>query len=201
MMSDDMALPLSTRRLSLRRFTSGDYAAYCAYHSLPSVYRYLYSRPPAGEAMRKRFEKATASRFTENGDTFCLAVTRQEDDTVIGEVLLKLASREALQAEVGYILDPAFAGNGYATEAIRAMVGLGFGTLGFHRIFARLDTENIGSIGVVERLGFRREAHLIENDRFDGVWGSEYVYATLKREWLARSAYSAERSLSKPKRR
>ncbi|MNL74735.1 ribosomal-protein-S5-alanine N-acetyltransferase [compost metagenome] len=55
-----------------------------------------------------------------------------------------------------------------------------------HRIFARLDTANAGSVALVERLGFRREAHLIENDRFDGAWGDEFIYAMLRREWAAR---------------
>ncbi len=63
------------------------------------------------------------------------------------------------------------------------MITLGFRTLGYHRIFARLDALNHGSIGVAERLGMRKEAHLIENDRFDGVWGDEFIYAVLNREW------------------
>ncbi|MCW2305234.1 hypothetical protein M2324_003655 [Rhodovulum sulfidophilum] len=47
----------------------------------------------------------------------------------------------------------------------------------------RLDPLNAGSVGVVERLRFRREAHLLQNDRFDGTWGDEFIYAILKAEW------------------
>lgn len=65
------------------------------------------------------------------------------------------------------------------------MITLGFEALGYHRIFARLDALNHGSIGVVERLGMRKEAHLIENDRFDGVCGDEFIHAVLKREWAS----------------
>lgn len=36
----------------------------------------------------------------------------------------------------------------------------------------------------------RREAHLIENDRFNGNWGDEFVYALLRREWLSRADHS-----------
>lgn len=54
-----------------------------------------------------------------------------------------------------------------------------FGTLGVHRLFARLDVENTGSVGLCERLGMRREAHLIENDLDGDRWGSEYIYAAL----------------------
>ncbi len=54
---------------------------------------------------------------------------------------------------------------------MRAVLDLGFFQLNFHRIFARLDPLNAGSVGVVERLGMRREAHLIQNDLFNGAMG------------------------------
>jgi RimJ/RimL family protein N-acetyltransferase len=49
-------------------------------------------------------------------------------------------------------------------------------------VYARIDDENLASIRVAERLGMRREAHLLENDLRDGVWSSEVVYALLDRE-------------------
>ncbi|EIM75358.1 acetyltransferase [Nitratireductor aquibiodomus RA22] len=116
-----------------------------------------------------------------------LAVIRREDSALLGEVLLKMASKDALQAEIGYIFSPDFSGEGYATEAVRMMLDIGFSEYGFHRIFARLDPLNKGSVGVVERLRFRREAHLLQNDRFNGVWGDEFIYALLKSEWEERA--------------
>ncbi|MFJ1298562.1 GNAT family N-acetyltransferase [Pseudomonadota bacterium AL_CKDN230030165-1A_HGKHYDSX7] len=179
-------ITISTGRLLLRPFESHDFEAYAAYHALPDVYRYLYAPAPAGEALRAQFDDLLDAPFENDGDTLRLAVTRGEDGVLLGEVLLKHAQRSALQGEVGYIFDPRHAGRGYATEAVTAMVSLGFDTIGLHRIFARLDAANAGSIGVVERLGMRREAHLIQNDRYDGVWGDEFVYAVLAREWAAR---------------
>lgn len=181
---DDTTLPVTTARLQLRRFTEADYAAYQAYHCLPEVYRYLYSHVPDEAALRFQFARAMGSRFSAEGDTFWCAVARQSDGAVMGEVLLTLSSSHAAQAEVGYIFNPAYAGQGYATEAVRAMVDLGFTAGRCHRIFARLDTLNAGSVGIVERLGFRREAHLIENDCFDGRWGDEFLYAMLRRDWM-----------------
>ncbi len=107
----------------------------------------------------------------------------KESGELIGEVLLKLASSAALQGEIGYIFNPVYAGKGYAAEAVRSVLERGFTDVGFHRIFARLDAANRGSIGVVERLGMRKEAHLRQNDRFDGQWGDELIYALLKQEW------------------
>lgn len=175
--------PFKTTRLALRPFKEGDFAAYQAYHSLPEVYRYLYSDPPAGMALEAQFVQAMCSRFSEAGDTLWWAVERQNDGAVIGEVLLKLASANARQAEVGYIFHPAYAGQGYATEAARAIVAHAFAVCGAHRVFARLDALNAGSVGIVERLGFRREAHLIQNDCFHGQWGDEFIYAMLASEW------------------
>lgn len=177
---------ISTDRLIIRAFAPDDFASYFGYHQLPEVYRYLYQEPLNETAARTKFAKASAPKLVDDGDVAVFAVERRDDGAVIGEVLLKLANGAAEQAETGYIFDPAFAGKGYATEAMRATLDLGFSTLNFHRIFARLDALNKGSVGVVERLGMRREAHLIENDRFNDVWGDEYVYALLKREWQER---------------
>jgi RimJ/RimL family protein N-acetyltransferase len=183
-----LPLPLATDRLTLRPFVATDFTAYAAYHSLPEVYRYLYAAPPVGEALRKQFDDGLSAPFSADGDAFRLAVLSIADNAVIGETMLKMASQAALQGEVGYIFNPVFAGKGYATEAVATTIDFGFSHFGFHRIFARLDAANRGSIGVVERLGLRREAHLVQNDRFNGAWGDEYIYAVLASEWRRRSA-------------
>lgn len=188
MAPDASMLTCSTARLVLRPFRVEDFDAYSLYHRREDVYRFLYSKPPDAAELRANFEAAMRPGLARPGDTLRLAVERREDAAVIGEVLLKLADDAAMQAEVGYIFNPRYGGSGYATEAVETMIGIGFRTFGFHRIFARIDTLNHGSVGIVERLGLRREAHFIENDHFDGVWGDEFVYATLAREWQAARA-------------
>lgn len=185
-MHEDIDCFCTTERLILRRFVPEDFEAYRAYRSLPEIYRYLYSAPPSPEEMRERFDAGLNPRLSENGDFLRCAVVRCEDSVLVGQVSLQLANKAALQAEVGYTFNPAYAGKGYATEATGAIITLGFEKFGFHRIFARLDAKNASSVGVVERLGLRREAHLIQNDRFNGIWGDEYVYAVLRQEWSER---------------
>ncbi|MEB2846111.1 GNAT family N-acetyltransferase [Rhizobiales bacterium RZME27] len=176
---------ITTTRLILRKFQTDDLTAYAAYRSRNDVYRYLYAAPSTGAALEEKFAKLLEAPFENDGDDFRLAVTRKEDGALVGDVMLKLANKAALQAEVGYVFHPDYGGKGYATEAVSAMISAGFETFGFHRIFARLDSRNNGSVGIVKRLGLRREAHLIENDRFNGEWGDEYVYAVLARDWTA----------------
>ncbi|WP_369182016.1 GNAT family N-acetyltransferase [Streptomyces sp. Y1] len=178
-------VPVTTDRLVLRPFAAGDAADVFAYQGLESVARYLYREPYS----RERCEELVASRarclsWGEEGDALALAVCRRGLPGVVGEVSLKVASAYARQAEIGWSLHPDHEGHGYATEAASALAALAFDALGVHRVFARLDVENAGSVGVCERLGMRREAHLVENDLdVDGQrWGSEYVYAALARD-------------------
>ena len=80
-------------------------------------------------------------------------------------------------------MHPDHQGHGYATEAAEAMLALAFDTYGLHRVTGRLEPRNTASARVLERLGMRKEAHLIENEWVKGEWQSEAVYAILAREW------------------
>ncbi|MEV7181911.1 GNAT family protein [Kitasatospora sp. NPDC093679] len=180
------SLPVTTERLVMRLFTQDDLDDLCAYQGLPEVARYLYRQPLTREqCARSLVKRAAGTEWAKDGDDLVLAVCRTDGADVVGEIVLKLASAQARQAEIGWIFNPAFGGRGYATEAARAAAELAFDELGVHRLFARLDVLNTGSVQVCERLGMRREAHFVENDIDGERWGSEYVYAILAREWKA----------------
>ena len=85
--------------------------------------------------------------------------------------------------EVGWIFDPAHGGRGYATEAVRALLDLVFGGLKARRVVARVEARNAASLRLCERVGMRKEAHLVENELFKGEISSEIDYALLSREW------------------
>ena len=57
-----------------------------------------------------------------------------------------------------------------------------------HRVIGRLEARNAASARVLERLGMRQEAHMIENEYVKGEWQSEVVYALLDREWRGTTA-------------
>lgn len=181
----EVVYPLSTKRLVLRPFKPDDFPDFAAYHRLPEVYKYLYCPVPDDATLRRRFDGGLSPAFAEQSDLFRLAIERQNEPGVVGQIALTLDSKKAQQAEFGFILNPSFFGRGYASEAARRMLDLGFQKFQLHRIFARIDTENLASIRLVERLGFRREGHFIENDFYDGKWGDEYIYALLAKEWMS----------------
>ncbi|MHA8969275.1 GNAT family N-acetyltransferase [Klebsiella pneumoniae] len=84
------------------------------------------------------------------------------------------------QAELGMTFSPAYQHQGYAREAMRAVMALLFEQLAHHRLTAVVDTRNTGAIKLLEGLGFRREAHYRQNIFFKGEWGDEYLYALLR---------------------
>lgn len=181
-------LPLETERLLLRPFRKADAERYHSYRSLPETVRYMYRDPMTMEEALERMELYGKLALENDGDLFFLAIQPKNSEELAGEILFKLESARAKQGEIGWSLHPDSVGNGYATEAALALLRYGFEHFGFHRIFARIDTENLASVNIAERLGMRREAHLLENDAFNGRWGSEFVYAMLATEFAQAQA-------------
>jgi RimJ/RimL family protein N-acetyltransferase len=101
----------------------------------------------------------------------------------LGDVVLFWRSELDRSGEVGYIFDPAAAGHGFATEAVGALLALGFDGLGLHRIATRIDERNTASVRVVERLGLRHEARLVESEWFKDGWATMLIHALLASEW------------------
>jgi RimJ/RimL family protein N-acetyltransferase len=179
-----LALPIRTERLVLRAFTADDVDPLYAFHSDPDAVRYVpyppRTRQQVVEVLRR---KAANTGLAQEGDLLELAVVRAADRALIGDVLLAVRSVDHQTLEVGYIFAPSAGGQGYATETVRALVDLAFGPVGARRIVARVDARNRRSAALLERLGFRLEAHLVENEWFKGELSSELDYALLSREW------------------
>jgi RimJ/RimL family protein N-acetyltransferase len=168
----------------LRPFDPADLEPLLAIQSDPVAVRYVPYPPRDRSTVAAVLErKVTSTALRLDGDLIELAVTLAEGESVIGDVLLALRSVEHETLEVGYIFAPAAGGQGYATEAVRALLGLAFGSLGARRVIARVDSRNAASSALLTRLGFRLEAHLIENEWLKGELTSEFDYGLLSREW------------------
>ena len=186
------SLPLETDRLTLRPFEDGDAEALYAIQRRPDVTRYLYWGPRTRADVRRMIERRKGlTGFERGGDALVLAATIRASGALIGDVMLSWLSEEHAQGEVGYVLHPDHHGHGYATEMSAAMLEVGFGGLGLHRIIGRCDARNAASTRVMERLGMRREAHFVENEFIKGEWAGELVYAILAEEWAARPSATA----------
>ena len=184
--------PLRTDRLLLRPFTRGDVDAVYEYRRREDVARYLFdvalSREECALAIQQRIGQTA---LEQEDDKIILAVELPQTGALVGEITLILRSLDARQGEIGWIFNPDYQGNGYATEAATALLDLAFGPGDMHRVMARCDVRNDPSWRLMERLGMRREAHFREHAIFKGEWDQEYIYAILRREWLGRNGAMA----------
>jgi RimJ/RimL family protein N-acetyltransferase len=176
--------PLRTDRLVLRPFRESDFEVLYEIHSDEGVVRWLYNEVRTRAQVVDLLKvKIAGAAVREPGDWLCAAVELSETGELVGDVDLLWASDQHRSGELGFIVQPAQHGNGYATEASRPLLDWAFGDLGLHRVIGRTEARNVGSARVLEKLGMRREAHLVENEWVKGEWQSELVYAVLDREW------------------
>lgn len=175
---------IQTDRLTLRPFQKSDLDAVMAYHALPEVQRYLDWKARDRVEGKAALEAMTRQvRLTRPGDMLTLAVTRQNDRLLIGHVSLRWTDAVAAQAELRFVFNPIYRRQGYATEAVSAMMTVGFEQFHLHRIFARCAARNQPSAKLMKSLGMRLEAHFREHALFQGEWDEELHFAIIDREW------------------
>ena len=178
-----ISAPMPTQRLVLRPFEKTDLDPLGRLQRAPGVARYLYWDRPDDAELEARLERRLGDTVAEvDGDRLSWAVTTRQSDQLIADVTMVLVSVEHAQLEIGYTVHPDHHGLGYATEAARALVMLGFDALGAHRIVGRIDARNHASARVLEHSGMRREAHLRENELVKGEWTDEVIYAILAQD-------------------
>ncbi|TGE23386.1 GNAT family N-acetyltransferase [Hymenobacter metallicola] len=184
-MTQSIPLPTTTR-LRLRAFQPTDVAAFAAYRAAPEVARFQswepYSYPQAEAFVAGQVGSAIPGA---PGSWVQIAIARLDTDELLGDCALCLLADEPRVGEIGITLAPQHQGQGYATEALRALLAFCFAQLGLHRVVAVTDCLNQGSVQLLSRVGMRREAHFRQNIWFKGAWGDEYVYALLQDEWVA----------------
>lgn len=181
-----MKLRFETERLLLRQFSRSDLETFLAYRNDPAVAKYQSWDVPYPREKAIEFIQKMSITIPFHSSWLQLAVELKSTGKMIGDVAFFITRDDERQAMIGYSLARPFWGHGYAAEAVSRLVAYLFGELKLHRISAECDVENVPSWRLLERLGFRREAHLIENIFFKGAYGSEYHYAMLRREWKQR---------------
>jgi RimJ/RimL family protein N-acetyltransferase len=151
-----------------------------AYRNLPEVARWQTWTDYTLERAQAFFAELETTLPFAPDTPFQLAVRLEK--TLIGDLYCKLDAA-GQQAEVGFSFAPAFQGQGYASEAVRGLLGHLFGVLGLHRVYAITDPRNTACIRLLERLGFRLEGRMLESLWFKGEWADDLYFAILKREW------------------
>lgn len=173
-------MQLNTKRLVLRPLTINDKHAFLAYRSDAQTNKYQGWIPKTLNDVETFFGKLSAE-FNVPNTWFQLAVVEKNSNELIGDIGIHFIDEQ--QVELGYTIAKQHQGLGFATEAAIVVIDYLFCELKKHRITASVDLENIASFAVLEKLGFRKEAHFRESLLLNNKWVDDVIYALLAREW------------------
>ena len=185
-------LTLATERLDLRPLVLDDAAALFAICADPVVMRYG-STPPWTEHQTAIAYIERDQRAMADGVCFRLGLFRREDGTLLGTCTLFSLDAQCRRAEIGYALAASAWGQGYAAEAIAALLAYGFDEMKLNRIEADVDPLNAASARALERHGFVKEGVLRERWIVGGHKSDSAMYGLLASDFEARRVASESR--------
>jgi ribosomal-protein-alanine N-acetyltransferase len=171
---------LETERLQLRRLVNDDFKEVFLLRSNKEIMKYIPR--PLAETMEDALEHISAiNSKIESNEGINWAITLKNDSKLIGIIGHYRLKPEHYRAEIGYMLLPEYYGKGIMTEAIKEAVKYGFEVMKLHSIEAIIDPRNSASEKVLQKNGFIKEAHFIENEYYEGEFLDTVVYSILNK--------------------
>lgn len=183
-----MTWPIHTERLILRRVREDDVNRLLQFRNLPEVYRWLLKTEvdPVG------FRADWLQTLTNERD---LSSVVELEDVVIGTASLTVSDglgqdtheeMTAAEADIGYMVDPAYSGQGYGTEIARALLQISFEVVGVRRATAGCFADNLASVRILEKVGMRREQYGVKDSWHAELgWIDGATYGMLAEEWFS----------------
>lgn len=173
---------LETRRLMLRRVSMRDAQDIFDYSRDPEVARHVL-----WEAHRSILDTRAYLRFIlrqyREGTPSSYAIVLKETGRVIGTIGFMAYDRDNSMVEVGYSLARSAWNQGYATEALRAVLRLAFHDMRIHRVEAQHEVDNPASGAVMRKCGMHREGTLRGRVYNKGRFSDVELYAMLRSDW------------------
>jgi len=166
---------IATKRILLKLLSLEDAKDLFLYRSLPEVYKFQCWVPKNisdAEEFIKTFSityKIVEGHWTQFG------VYLRKDNSLVGDCGFCVQSDK--QVEIGYTISPPFQRMGIGREAVKLLIDFLFREVSIKKIIAKTDPENIGSIKLLQRLGFQKETHLKRSVKIRGEWKDDVVYS------------------------
>lgn len=178
---------VQTRRLLLRPLRADDAPGMYAIYSDPQTMQYWSS------ASINTLEDAAKMvgedlKLQLDGTAAFWAIVLPRTGRVIGKFTLFQIDRENRRAEIGYVLNRQFWRKGYGGEVLAAMLELFFKRFELHRLEADIDPDNIASLALLKKFGFRREGLLQERWRKGDEWRDSIMMSLLSAHWYIERA-------------
>jgi RimJ/RimL family protein N-acetyltransferase len=175
-----------SERLILRRAREEDLEPLVQSWSDPEMSRYTGIKPDLRQflaGMIADMQAKLPGEMEPGGPWYQFIVERQSDGTLIGDLGAGFGIPGERQVELGYRILPAFHRQGYAREALSALVGYLIEKHDIHRFVGIAASPNAASIAVLRSLGFRQEGHFKQSFLCHGEWLDDDYYALLASEW------------------
>jgi len=173
---------LETERLLLRRVSYDDVNEILELRGNPETMKYI-PRPLVTNADEALAHIKLIDDKIERNEGINWAITIKGNPKLIGVIGHYRIQPENHRCEIGYMILPQYNGQGYVTEAVKAVLQYGFDDLQMHSIEGVIDPDNIASEKVLLKNGFVKEAHILENELWDGKFWDTVIYSLLKRNF------------------
>jgi [ribosomal protein S5]-alanine N-acetyltransferase len=169
-------MEIHTPRLLLREYQLEDWEAVHVYNSDAEALRFE-AWGPNTVVQTKAFIQACLDHAAVKSRTRIeFAVCKQDTGQLIGGCGFRIGERKKGVVTLGYTFNPQFWGNGFATEAAQAMIGLAGNLPGIHTVFATCDRENYASQKVLEKCGLEAVGMLAELEMVKGRFRDMLLY-------------------------
>lgn len=174
-------MELDSERLILKELEWDDLETIHQLYSLPETDEYnTLGIPESIEKTEEIIQPIINAQKDTNRKLYYWKIIQKDSGELIGTSGITLSADRFRMGEISYELFPSYWGCGYATEAARLLIKIGFEKLHLHRIEAGVDTGNVRSIRVLEKSGMKREGVRRKILPIRGEWRDNYHYAILE---------------------
>lgn len=195
---DAMFPDLFTPRLIIRRLQPGDAERLYACRVNPDVGRFQNWAPTSVPEVAAFIDRLQTMPGLTQGEWLQLGIAMSESGELVGDCGLHARADDPRQVEIGITVAPAFQQRGFALEALTAILDHLFTRTETHRVFCSVDPRNHPCLRLLQKLGMRKEAHMLESLWIKGAWMDDVVFALLKKEWHHGRAPGPESSTPPP---
>jgi len=170
------------KRVRLRPIERTDLPRFVEWFGDPEVRRHLAVYLPFSLAQEERWFESLQRRL-ERQESIVLAI-ETSDGVHIGNIGLDGINWKDRNAEMGIAIgEKPYWNQGYGTDAIRTLLGLAFLEMNLHRVFLRVDADNLRGIHCYEKAGFREEGTSRDAVFKEGAYCNQHIMSILQSEF------------------
>ena len=180
----EIPLPITTPRLVLRRLAASDWKDLLELMSDEEFFRYQDGTPLDEDGVLRWLESDAHVKLTTPDQAFFLGIQVQDGGKLIGYLSLSFTDPQRLQVTFRIGLNRKSHRQGFAQEAVEALLSFCFEGLKLHRVAGWCDSRNTAACRLLEKVGFRKEGEFVKNRWVHGEWTNSIWYAALDEEYL-----------------